>query len=305
MIGVDVLLFGVTGRIGRRVAEALVARGVRPRCAVRDPAAAAARLGDFASAVELVAADLAEPASLRAALRGGDRVFLTSPVAASMQAWQQAAIDAASACRPAVERIVKLSGSTWTQDPRQPTFSGIAHGRIEGALRRSGVASVAVRPGVFTDGFLKTGLARIGGGDTLVLPIAGARVAFAGLDTIAAVCADLLCAAALPQDYLEVGYPDAVDGDALAQFAAAALGRPIRYRAVLPADVLAAQRGRLTEFDAMHLRQMLEGIAGGRAGVEPKAGVWPGAVAGSVADFVATTLAGACSVAPAAPLHRS
>ncbi len=291
-----VLMFGVTGRIGRRVARTLVGRGIAPRCVVRDPEAAAERLPDLDGDVDFVRGDLADPSSLLPVIGPGDRIFLMSPIDPRMRAWQQAVIERAGDRRPPVDRIVKLSGSTWTQDPARPTFSGTAHAQIEAALAGCGVPSVAVRPGVFTEGFLRTGLDRIGDGDSLALPMGEARVTFADLPAIASVCADLLLADRLPSAVVEVGFASPASGEEIAAHASAALGRPIRYRPVPPAVALAALRGRLAEFDLMHVGQMFDGIASGRAAAVATGAAGVAAAGPTLAAYVEAVLAGASEV---------
>lgn len=62
-----VLIAGANGNLGRRIARAMHARGLRVRSGMRDPAKASAEL---TGAGEVVHADLDDPASLRAACRG-------------------------------------------------------------------------------------------------------------------------------------------------------------------------------------------------------------------------------------------
>jgi NAD(P)H dehydrogenase (quinone) len=64
---------GSTGHVGRLVAEELAVRGLPQRLLVRDPSRATQLPG-----AEVVAADYADPSSLRAALDEGDRVFMVS-----------------------------------------------------------------------------------------------------------------------------------------------------------------------------------------------------------------------------------
>lgn len=63
-----ILVTGATGYVGGRLVERLLERGMRVRVMVRDAERARAR--PWADAVEIVEADLMEPASLEAALRG-------------------------------------------------------------------------------------------------------------------------------------------------------------------------------------------------------------------------------------------
>ncbi|ADJ49046.1 nucleotide-diphosphate-sugar epimerase/NmrA family protein [Amycolatopsis mediterranei S699] len=70
-----ILVTGATGTVGREVVRQLVEAGRPVRALTRDPAAAAAVLGD---GVEFVAGDLGRPETLPAAVAGADSVFLLS-----------------------------------------------------------------------------------------------------------------------------------------------------------------------------------------------------------------------------------
>ncbi len=274
-----VLVTGASGRVGRRVVTRLVAAGLRPRCLLRGPASVA-RLGPLADGIEPVFGDLDDPSSLAAALVDVGQVFLMSPIHERMQDWQSALIDAIVAAGP-VRHVVKLSGSTWTQDPRDPTVSGQAHAAIEQQLAeagpRAGFASTILRPGVFTEGSLKMACERLAAAAsaappappaplTLALPIADARVAFVQPDTLATRAADALLGPLPTRDrMIEISFTDAVDGRSIAADATTLLGRPVLYRPVPVEQALAAARQRLSGFELRHVGEMLTGIAAGRA----------------------------------------
>ena len=69
------LIPGATGDIGSKVVEHLLRRGERPRVFVRDAEKARSR---FDNRVDLFGGDLADPAALRAALKGVDEFFLVN-----------------------------------------------------------------------------------------------------------------------------------------------------------------------------------------------------------------------------------
>ncbi|MFD6969994.1 SDR family oxidoreductase, partial [Streptomyces sp. NPDC059949] len=68
-----VLVTGATGNVGSKVATELRARGISVRAFVRDPDRAAAVLG---GRIEMAHGDFADPASVRRALDGVERMFL-------------------------------------------------------------------------------------------------------------------------------------------------------------------------------------------------------------------------------------
>jgi uncharacterized protein YbjT (DUF2867 family) len=125
-----ILVTGATGTVGREVVSLLVARGERVRAVSRTPATAGLPDG-----VEVVAADLAEPASLTPHLADVDAVFLiwpfTDPAVARKHAPEVTRLIAATATRivylsapgaadqpesfwAVVERAVEASGAEWT-----------------------------------------------------------------------------------------------------------------------------------------------------------------------------------------------
>jgi len=142
------LVTGATGYIGGRLAPRLAAQGHAVRCLTRS----AARLRDvpWAGQVEVIAGDLLEPASLRAALSGVDVAYylvhsLGSPSFADTD--RRAAAHFAAAARAAgVRRIVYLGGPV----PRGARTSAHLRSRAEVGelLAGSGVPTVVLRAAV-------------------------------------------------------------------------------------------------------------------------------------------------------------
>ena len=118
-----ILVTGATGNVGAHVVRELRRRGSSVRALVRDAAVAAAALGD----VDLAVGDFGDPSSLRRAMHGVDRVFLTSADGPDKVAHESVVIDAAAAGW--VQQIVKLSTVHARSGSPLPTFDW--HGRIE------------------------------------------------------------------------------------------------------------------------------------------------------------------------------
>ncbi|MGW7298239.1 SDR family oxidoreductase [Streptomyces sp. NPDC054829] len=179
-----VLVTGATGNVGRTVVTALRDRGASVRAFVRDAERARRTLGDE---VGLAVGDFGDPASLRAALRGVDAVFLTSADGPDKVAHETAVIDAASTAW--VPRLVKLSS------PRVEIGSDLAfwdwHGRIEQHLRTSGVPAVCLRSGYLMSNLLAAaeGVAASG---QLIAPAGTARIAMTDPADVGAAAAVLL-----------------------------------------------------------------------------------------------------------------
>jgi uncharacterized protein YbjT (DUF2867 family) len=145
MIGV----IGATGSTGRALVAALKEKGTDFRCLVRDPAAAAEKLGGD---VELVQADLADAASVEAGLQGCDKVFLLSGHSPVMVEQQLNAVNAAKAV--GANQIVKLSGGSFIIKEDTPAKIGRGHWEIEEAIKASGLDWTFLRPGFFMQNFL-------------------------------------------------------------------------------------------------------------------------------------------------------
>jgi uncharacterized protein YbjT (DUF2867 family) len=111
-----ILVTGATGNTGRAVVQALSERGVAVRAMVRRPE----QVGGFGTGVDVVVADMTQPASLPAAVRGARQMLLISPLDASMEELQSRMAQAARA--GGVQRIVKIS--TEIADPASDALIG-------------------------------------------------------------------------------------------------------------------------------------------------------------------------------------
>jgi uncharacterized protein YbjT (DUF2867 family) len=214
-----ILVTGATGNVGAHVVRELQARAANVRALVRDPQKAMA-LGD----VDLVVGDFEHPASLRSALAGVDRVYLTAADGPRKVAHEAALIDAAADA--GVERIVKLSAMHADPASRLPAFRW--HGEIEAHLLRSGVPSVVLRPAFFMTNMLMVagGVAATG---TLYAPTANRPVAMIDIRDVAAVAAVTLTADGHDKQVYELTGPSAVTFTDVARAIGAATGRPVEY----------------------------------------------------------------------------
>lgn len=130
-----ILVTGATGNVGRRVVQRLVEAGHGVRAVTRDPSRARLPAG-----VEVVAADLADPETLRPHLAGVEAVLLVWPfveVAAAEQLAPRVADVLVSAGAP---RVVYVSAATAEAAPE--SFWAV----VERAVTASGVAWTMLRP---------------------------------------------------------------------------------------------------------------------------------------------------------------
>ncbi len=129
-----VLVTGVRGKIGGRVARKLLAAGVPVRGTARDPGAPGLPEG-----IEVVHAELTRPQTLPGALRGVEQVFLYA-VPQGIEGF----VDAARAA--GVRHVVLLSSIavTWADPDRDPIAR--MHLAVEEPLRESGIGWTFLRP---------------------------------------------------------------------------------------------------------------------------------------------------------------
>lgn len=240
-----ILVFGATGRVGGEVARVLAAKGEAVRCLVRDASRASAlpNVG-----IEVVGGDLDDTQAIAAALGGVKRVFLMSPVGETMGARQCAVID--SAVVAGVDRIVKLSGSSWTIKAGRETATGAAHAAVEERLAKSGIAHVNLRPNAFMQGTLARLPGEIAQGDSFGLALGEAAVSFIDVRDIADVAVTALCAPSPGSAVRHLTGPRAWSGGQIAALASKLCGRMINYRAIAPAAALARARARRKRFHA-------------------------------------------------------
>ncbi|MBO8185324.1 SDR family oxidoreductase [Streptomyces spirodelae] len=143
-----ILVTGATGKVGGQVAAQLVAAGAPVRALVRDPAAAVLPDG-----VEAVRGDLADPASLTAALAGDVRaVFLVWPLAD-----RQGAAEVVATLAEHTRRTVYLSARGVTDDEQAEPGHDILgnHTALERLVRASAAEWTLLRPGGFATNTLR------------------------------------------------------------------------------------------------------------------------------------------------------
>lgn len=215
------VITGATGEIGSRVVEGLLAGGERPRVFVRDAAKAKSRFGN---GVDIFVGDLADPGSLRAALAGGDALFLVT-TGPEIPTRDQAAARAARAA--GVRRLVKLS----SLDAGYGLAIGAWHEQGEAAIRTSGLPFTFVQPSGFMSNLLAwapsiraEGIVRASAGD-------GKR-AFIHSGDIAEIATRALTTGEHEGESLAITGPEALSFAEIVAKIGAAIGRPIRFEAI-------------------------------------------------------------------------
>lgn len=208
-----ILVTGATGNVGAHVVRELQARAADVRAFVRKPGP---------GGVEVAVGDFDDRASLRRALNGVDRVYLSAADGPRKVAHEAAVIDIAA--EMGVERIVKLSAMH--ADPASALPAYRWHGEIEAHLLRSGIPAVILRPAFFMTNLLMVagGVANTG---MLYAPTAGRRVAMIDVRDVAAVAAVAALADGHAGRTYDLTGPSAITFADVAAALTDATGRPV------------------------------------------------------------------------------
>ena len=243
-----IAVLGATGTIGAHVATALAGTGEPARAIVRDP-------GRSNSPLPAVRADLREPASLRNALYGANRLFLLTPHGPDQDLLEAAAVDAAVCV--GIRRIVKISGGAPTLGPNGPTSTAVAHWRSERRIEDSGVHFCFLRPSFLMQNLLTMATKA----HVLAAPMGHAKIAMVDARDVADCAVAALRATDLPDTAWQITGPSGVTFDHAARLMGA------RYLNV-PARVAAAtlRRRGANGFDIDHALRMAAYFATGADG---------------------------------------
>lgn len=228
-----ILLTGATGTVGGATLKALLAKGVTPTVALRDPAKAAA-LG--APGVRF---DWADPTTWSAALAGATSVLMLQGTEPSQPEQTRAFLDAARGA--GVQRIVRLS----VAGAQSPTshFSRI-HAESDAALQASGIRWTILRPTTFSQNWFNYyGVSRANGG-TAYVPNGDAKLAFVDAADIGEVAAAALLDAKHEGHIYDLTGPASLTMAEAAAVLGEALGTPVSYVAVPQEAATKAMRER-------------------------------------------------------------
>jgi uncharacterized protein YbjT (DUF2867 family) len=138
-----ILITGASGNVGREVLKQIVPTGASIRAAFQSMRKAASA----PPGVEVAVVDYEQPETLRAALKGVEKVLLVGPPTARLAALERSAMDTIR--QSEVRQVVKLSamGGRAATFPRQ-------HAESEDYIRSSGVAYTFLRPNGFMQNIL-------------------------------------------------------------------------------------------------------------------------------------------------------
>jgi uncharacterized protein YbjT (DUF2867 family) len=217
-----ILVTGANGTTGSEITRQLAATGRPVRALLRDRenAAMLPKLG-----VEIAIGSFADLASLDAAMKEVDAVFLISFEHPEQLALQANVIEAAR--RAGVRMIARLSASSADANSPDPLVSN--HGKGDRQLAQSGLGHVLIRPQWFNQNFLDScpgGIIRLPGGE--------ARLPFVDVRDIAAVTVKALSEPGhRGQAYVLTG-PEALNHAEVAAILSEATGERFVYENLSP-----------------------------------------------------------------------
>jgi NAD(P)H dehydrogenase (quinone) len=139
-----IAVIGATGNTGRAVVRELSALGEDPLCIVRNADKAREVLGANA---KTAVAEITDRAALQKVLQGIKRVFVVTGHNPQAGEQQINILDAAKAA--GVEFFAKVSGGRAVVGPDVESVVGRGHHAVEEAMKKSGLAWVILRPGLF------------------------------------------------------------------------------------------------------------------------------------------------------------
>jgi len=248
------VISGASGHLGRRVAELALAN-VAPERLILVTRTPDALVDLVARGVTVRSGDFAEPASLRSAFAGGQRLLLVSATDLERRVEQhRGAIDAARAA--GVKHVIYTSGLA--PQPPNPAVVAPSHYATEQALASSGMAWTVLRNSLYADYQIVEARQAIAAG-ALVHNRGSGKAAYVAREDCAAVAAAVLVRGGHQGAVYDVTGPEAFSAADLAALYAELGGRRVEIRSLDDAAFVAALVGSATGDD--HLRYGAELVA--------------------------------------------
>lgn len=213
-----ILITGASGNVGREVLKQIARTGVPVRAAFQSVSKASVA----PSGVELVTMDYNQPETVKAALKGVDRVFLVGPPTSDLPAMERRAVDEIK--RAGVKQVVKLGA----MGGRTATFPS-QHTDSEEYIKSSGVPCTFLRPNGFMQNFVNYSGGTIKGQSAFYGSQAEGKVSHIDIRDIGAVAVKVLTEDGhLDKAYTLTG-PEALTNARIAEILSEDLGREIKY----------------------------------------------------------------------------
>ncbi len=216
-----ILLTGVTGKTGGETAKQLLKKGAKLRALVRDEGKAAELK---AAGVELVVGDVSDADTVRRALQGTEKAFLTLPNGQRQLEQEKQFTDLAVVA--GVKHLVKMSSMEAVAHAQTPIPR--AHWAVEEYIRASGLAWTMIKPNFFTQNLLSSA-GSIKAQRKFSLPMGNGTTGMADIRDIGAVCAEVLTGQGHAGQSYEITGPEVLTFHEVADRFSAVLGDKVEY----------------------------------------------------------------------------
>ena len=216
-----ILLTGVTGKTGGETARQLLQKGAKLRAIVRNEAKAVELK---AAGVELVVGDVSDAETVKRALQGTEKAFLTLPNGRNQEAQEKQFTDLAVAA--GIKHLVKMSSMEAVAHAKTPIPRG--HWAVEEYIRGSGLDWTMVKPNFFMQNLLSSA-ASIKAQRRLSLPMGNGTTGMADIRDIGAVCAEVLTGKGHAGQSYEITGPEVLTFHDVADRFSEVLGVKIEY----------------------------------------------------------------------------
>lgn len=213
-----ILVTGASGNVGKEVLKQIAQTGIRVRATFQSPSSAASA----PSGVEIAIMDYNKPETIRAALKGADRVFLVGPPTQKLPALERQAMDQIR--QSGVRQVVKLSA----MGGREATFPG-QHAESEDYIKNTGVAYTFLRPNGFMQNIVNYSATTINAQNAFYGCQGEGKVSHIDIRDIAAVAVKALTETGHEGKTCTLTGPAAISNAQVAQILSDDLGREIRY----------------------------------------------------------------------------
>lgn len=211
-----ILITGAGGNVGKEVLNQIAQTGAKVRAAFQSPGRT------VPPDVEIAIMDYNQPETLRAALKGVDRVFLVGPPTAQLPALEKKAVDVIA--QSDVRQVVKLSamGGREAIFPRQHTES-------EDYILSSRVPYTFLRPNGFMQNLVNYNAATISTQNAFYGSEGEGKVSLIDIRDVAAVAVKALTEDGHAGKAYNLTGPEALTNTEAAQILSDVLGREIRF----------------------------------------------------------------------------
>ncbi len=217
-----ILITGPTGKVGTDLIQSLKASEANFKALVRSAEKAATL---EAAGVSTVQGNLDDIASLKTAFAGVEVLFLLAAPTSAQTRQELNALEAAKAV--GVHRIVKLSA--YGADPAAATEILAVHGRVEAAIRDSGLGWTFLRPHIFLQNLAPNWGAAVAAGQPIYASAGDARMGWIDTQDIADAAVKVLTEASHENRVYDLTGPEAFGFSDIASRLSKLLAKEVPY----------------------------------------------------------------------------